>query len=122
MEAVWNTWTGGPGVPAWLRLMLAFFGALHSMLCVRVIVVRAWRKARDWAAPTPERVPTAAMLAYAILTANMVRVMVYRIPAGPVVQWETAAIYAAALVAGTVAFTQIVYLTHRSRRHAKRTG
>lgn len=103
-----------PTLPSWVRLLLGIVAVIHALLCVRVIFVRIVRRGREPA--HPERVPTAAMVAYGILTANMARILLVRIPDGQPLVLTSVIAYVCALTAGSIAFTQIVVLVRRDRR------
>lgn len=104
-------------LPGWVRLVIGFVAVVHALLSARVVLVRIFRG--HTLPPNPERVPTAAMVAYGILTANIARVLLERIPESPPLVWGSILAYVAALTAGTVAFTQIVVLVRRDRRRSR---
>lgn len=104
-------------LPGWIRLVLAGVAVVHALLCVRVVVMRVTRRNEPG---HPERVPTAAMVAYGILTANIAWTLLSRIPNSTSLRTETITVFVPALLAGTIAFTQIVFLTRRERRREDR--
>lgn len=108
-----------PDLPSWVRLGLGFVAVVHALLSARVVLMRIVR--RNTLPPNPERVPTAAMVAYGIVTFHIARVLLTRIPDGQPLVWATIIAYAATLLAGSIAFTQIVVLVRRSRRRPDAT-
>lgn len=105
-----------------IRLVLGGIALIHFLLCLRVIGMRGWRYFAKHERIVTERVPTAAMVAYAAFTINTSRALLLRIPDSPPPVVEALVAYAIGLGAGTWAFTQIVYLTRRERRQDSHTS
>lgn len=99
-----------PVFPGWLRLILASVALVHTLLCLRVVGIRAVRHFRRDEAAHAERTPTASMVAYGLLTAHISVVMFRRLPEDTGLVTIDAWFFSAALIAGTIAFTQIVAL------------
>lgn len=114
-----QAFNGNDPIVSAIRLLLAGVALIHSLLSARVVIMRMVRSSAE---ASIDRVPTGAMLAYGILTANIARLLLVRIPQAPPVNWTSIAVYACALAAGTWGFTHIVVLHRRERRrrHSKR--
>lgn len=107
----------GEGVfVSFVRLVIGGIALVHVLLCLKLLLMRAWRRwTEDWV-PEADRLPSVAFVAYAAFAANAARGLLLRIPGSPPLVTEAIVAYAIGVIFGSLALVQITRLRHRQHR------